>query len=113
MPFPLVGADFTVLVGVAGNTASIVVTNSSGKTTASQRLTYIPATVSYPLAGVSLYDGIYDPPEIFTTSPTPRRSRSSRAPRVGGSRPSQYLNRPTLTAPRDYTRLRSHQTTAN
>ena len=60
MPFPLVGADFTVPVGVAGNTASIVVTNSSSKSTPSQRLTYLPATVSYPLAGVSLYDGIYD-----------------------------------------------------
>lgn len=60
MPFPLVGTEFTVPAGIAGNTASIVVTNSSGTTTANQKFTYLPATVSYPLAGVSLYDGIYD-----------------------------------------------------
>src|SRR6185437_14726789 len=60
MPFPLVGAEYTVPPGIAGLSQSINVTNSIGSTIAAQKLTYLPATKPYPLPNASLFDGIYD-----------------------------------------------------
>lgn len=59
-PLPYNTALYTVPPGVAGTSAAITVTNSSGSTTASSQITYLPALQQYPVAG-QLVDGIYDP----------------------------------------------------
>jgi hypothetical protein len=59
-PLPTNTLLYTVPPGVAGTTASIGVSNSSGSTTASTNITYLPALQQYPVAG-ALADGVYDP----------------------------------------------------
>jgi len=59
-PLPTNSLLYTVPPGTAGTTASIGVTNSSGSTTASTKITYLPALQQYPVAG-ALADGVYDP----------------------------------------------------
>lgn len=59
-PLPTNTLLYTVPPGTAGTTASITVSNSSGSTTASTRITYLPALQQYPVTG-ELADGVYDP----------------------------------------------------
>ena len=59
-PLPLVGAEFTVPTGTAGTSADVIVTNTSGSTTVTQAITYLPAVQSFPLSGSTLMDGVYD-----------------------------------------------------
>jgi len=59
-PFPLQAAVYTVPPGTVGS-ADIQVTTSSGTTTASGAMTYLPAIQSFPLSGSVLAQGIYNP----------------------------------------------------
>jgi hypothetical protein len=59
-PLPYNALLYTVPPGAAGTTATISVTNSSGSTSASTSMTYLPAVQQYSVAG-QLADGIYDP----------------------------------------------------
>ncbi|HEY4381836.1 MAG TPA: hypothetical protein VGN01_15915, partial [Acidobacteriaceae bacterium] len=59
LPFPLVGAEFTIPPGVAGSTVDLSLTNSSGSTTLKQALAYLPPITTYAING-SLLDGVYD-----------------------------------------------------
>ncbi len=60
-PFPMEAALFTVPAGTAGAVANVTVTTSYGSATASNAFQYVPAVQSFPLAGASLMEGIYDP----------------------------------------------------
>jgi hypothetical protein len=57
-PLPVNSMLYTVPAGVAGNSATLTVTNSSGSTSSST-LTYLPAVQSYAVSG-QLVDGVYD-----------------------------------------------------
>lgn len=59
-PLPTNTLLYTVPAGAAGTTASLVVSNSSGTTTASKMITYLPAVQQYSVDG-QLADGVYDP----------------------------------------------------
>jgi hypothetical protein len=59
-PLPTNTLLYTVPPGTAGTTASIIVSNSSGSTTAATKITYLPALKLYPVEG-TLADGVYDP----------------------------------------------------
>jgi len=58
-PFPLQALTYTIPPGAA--TAIISVTSSTGSTTTSSGLTYLPAVQQFSLPGSSLAQGIYDP----------------------------------------------------
>ena len=60
-PFPMEAALFTVPAGTAGAVADVTVTTTDGSATASKAFQYVPALQSFPLAGASLMEGIYDP----------------------------------------------------
>ncbi len=59
-PLPTNAVLYTVPPGVAGTTAPITVTNSSGTTTSTTQMTYLPAVQQYSVSG-QLADGVYDP----------------------------------------------------
>jgi WD40 repeat protein len=59
-PFPMEAVLFTVPPGTAGQSADVKVTTGDGSATASAAFQYVPAVQSYPLAGSSLAQGIYD-----------------------------------------------------
>jgi DNA-binding beta-propeller fold protein YncE len=52
--------DFTIPGGAVGSTGSVSVTTSAGTTTAPTGITYQAAPETFPLAGSSLSQGIYD-----------------------------------------------------
>ncbi|WP_125485625.1 hypothetical protein [Edaphobacter aggregans] len=58
-PLPYNALLYTVPPGAAGTTATISVGNASGSTSASTKMTYLPALQQYSVAG-QLADGIYD-----------------------------------------------------
>jgi hypothetical protein len=59
-PFPTNALVYAVPSGVAGTTATIEVSNTSGSTTSSTPLSYLPAVQQYSVDG-QLIDGVYDP----------------------------------------------------
>ena len=59
-PFPMEAVLFRFPSGTAGMTADVVVQTNNGSATASGAIHYVPAVQSYPLAGSSLLQGIYD-----------------------------------------------------
>ena len=59
-PFPLQGVAYTIPPGVSGSAVNVVVSTSSGSTTATGALTYLPSTQPFPLTGSTLAQGIYD-----------------------------------------------------
>jgi hypothetical protein len=59
LPFPLVGAEFTVPQGTPGTSMNIAVNNTSGSTSVTQGITYLPAIQTFPVNG-QLIDGVYD-----------------------------------------------------
>jgi hypothetical protein len=60
-PFPMQAVLFTVPAGTSGASADVTVTSAYGSATASGAFHYVPAVQSYPLAGASLQQGLYDP----------------------------------------------------
>jgi WD40 repeat protein len=60
-PFPMETVFFTVPPGTAGAAADVTVNTSAGATTASGAFHYLAPLQPYPLGGVSLNQGIYDP----------------------------------------------------
>ena len=60
-PFLLQSIYYTIPPGTSGGSADISVTTGSGTATASAVLSYLPSLKSYPLAGASLVQGVYDP----------------------------------------------------
>jgi DNA-binding beta-propeller fold protein YncE len=58
-PFPMEAALFTMLPGTAGSAADVTVA-TTGSATASKAFQYVPAVQSFPLAGASLMQGVYD-----------------------------------------------------
>ena len=58
---PLEKMQFVIPPGTAGSLAAITVSNSTGSITQAKPLRYLPATKTFPLAGASLAQGIYDP----------------------------------------------------
>jgi WD40 repeat protein len=61
IPYQLQSLYYTIPPGSANSSADVVVTSSSGTTTASGAFHYLPAVQSFPLVGSSLAQGIYDP----------------------------------------------------
>lgn len=59
-PFPLQSVAYTIPPGVSGSAVNVVVSTSSGSTTATGALTYLPPTQSFPSTGSTLAQGIYD-----------------------------------------------------
>lgn len=59
-PFPMEAVLFTIPPGTAGTVADIAITTEDGSATASKALEYVPAAQSFPLAGASLMQGVYD-----------------------------------------------------
>jgi WD40 repeat protein len=59
-PFLLEAIAFTIPAGIAGTSADITVTTSSGSTTLAGGMHYLPAIQQFSLAGASLAQGIYD-----------------------------------------------------
>ncbi len=59
-PFPLQSVAYTIPPGVSGSAVNVVVSTSSGSTTATGALTYLPPTQPFPLTGSTLAQGIYD-----------------------------------------------------
>lgn len=57
--FPSNALRYTIPPGTAGTAATIQVNNSTGSTSASQPMTYLPAIQQYPVPG-QLADGVYD-----------------------------------------------------
>ena len=57
--FPSNALHYTIPPGAAGTSSSIDVTNSTGSTTATQQMNYLPPLQRYPVSG-QLADGIYD-----------------------------------------------------
>jgi hypothetical protein len=60
IPLPTNSVVYTVPPGVAGNTATIQVSDVAGSTTATTQMTYLPALQKYPVDG-ELVDGVFDP----------------------------------------------------
>ena len=60
-PFSLEGFTYTIPPGVAGTSADVTVSTSSGSVTARNGITYFPAVQQYQLAGAALAQGVYDP----------------------------------------------------
>jgi hypothetical protein len=60
-PFQLQAVYYTIPAGTANSAADVTVTSSSGNTTAEGGMQYLPALKTYPLAGASLAQGVYDP----------------------------------------------------
>lgn len=60
-PFPLQSISYTIPPGTSGASANVSVRSSSGSTTSSSSLAYLPATQQFPLSGAQLAQGIYDP----------------------------------------------------
>ncbi len=58
--FPSQAIHYTIPSGIPGATSAITVSNTSGTTTATQPMSYLPAVQQYPVSG-QLVDGIYDP----------------------------------------------------
>jgi len=58
-PFPTNSLLYTVPAGVAGTTATLAVSNTSGSVTSTTPLTYLPAVQQFPVDG-QLIDGVYD-----------------------------------------------------
>ena len=59
-PFLLEAVAFTIPSGTAGTSSDITVTTSSGSTTLTGGMHYLPAIQQIPLSGASLAQGIYD-----------------------------------------------------
>ncbi len=59
-PFPTNSLLYTVPPGVAGATATLSVSNTSGSVTSTTPFTYLPAVQQFPVDG-QLIDGVYDP----------------------------------------------------
>jgi hypothetical protein len=59
-PYPMQSVTYTIPAGSAG-TADVTVTTSSGSTTATAALNYLPSAPQFPLPGAALAQGIYDP----------------------------------------------------
>src|SRR5208337_1235014 len=59
-PFPLQSVAYTIPPGGSGSAVNVVVSTSSGSTTATGALTYLPSTQPFPLTGSTLAQGIYD-----------------------------------------------------
>lgn len=57
--FPSNALHYTIPPGTVGTSSSIDVTNSTGSTTATQQINYLPSLQQYPVSG-QLADGIYD-----------------------------------------------------
>lgn len=57
--FPSNALHYAIPPGTAGTSSSIDVTNSSGSTTATQQMSYLPSLQQYPVSG-QLADGLYD-----------------------------------------------------
>lgn len=60
-PFPMEVFAYTVPAGSRTGSVDVTVTTSSGSTTASGALTYLPPTQQFPLESSVLAQGIYDP----------------------------------------------------
>jgi hypothetical protein len=60
-PYPMEVFTYTIPPGGATGPVDVTVTTSSGSTTASGAMTYLPSTQEFPLAGSELAQGIYDP----------------------------------------------------
>lgn len=52
--------QFAAPAGAAGTSSDVVVTNDAGSYTLRNGLKYLPAVQKFPLAGSSLYQGVYD-----------------------------------------------------
>jgi hypothetical protein len=59
-PFPLQSFAYTIPPGTSGSAVNVTVTTSAGTTTASEAMSYLPATRQFPLNGSALAQGIYD-----------------------------------------------------
>jgi hypothetical protein len=59
-PFPMEAVLFTIPAGSVG-TATLTVTTAAGSASLPSSFHYVPAVQSYPIAGASLMQGIYDP----------------------------------------------------
>jgi hypothetical protein len=57
--FPSNALHYTIPPGTAGTSSSIDVTNSTGSTTATQQMNYLPPLQRYPVSG-QFADGLYD-----------------------------------------------------
>ncbi len=60
-PFPMEAVLFTIPAGVAGTASTVTVTTAAGSASLPNSFQYVPAVQSYPLAGASLMQGVYDP----------------------------------------------------
>ncbi len=60
-PYPMEVFTYTIPPGGVTGPVDVTVTTSSGSTTASGAMTYLPSTQQFPLAGSELAQGIYDP----------------------------------------------------
>lgn len=60
-PFPLEAVFYTIPPGTADTSADIEVQTSSGSTTLTGGMHYLPKPQMYPLAGAQLAQGVYDP----------------------------------------------------
>ena len=59
-PFPLQAVYYVVPAGVAGQSADVTVTSTSGTTTLAGGMHYLPAAQKFSLPGASLIQGVYD-----------------------------------------------------
>jgi len=59
-PFPLEAVQYTLPAGTSATGANVAISDSAGSVTASQAITYLPATQQFPLPGSQLTQGIYD-----------------------------------------------------
>jgi hypothetical protein len=60
-PFPMEAALFTIPAGTAGTASTVTATTASGSARLPGSFYYVPPVQSYPLAGASLMQGLYDP----------------------------------------------------
>ncbi len=60
-PFPMEAVLFTVPPDTSGQSVTVQVTTGDGSATATGAFQYVAAAQSYPLAGASLMQGIYNP----------------------------------------------------
>ena len=60
-PFNLQAASYTIPPGIAGSSAAVTVTTSSGTATTANALEYLPTVQQFPSLGAVLAQGIYDP----------------------------------------------------
>jgi hypothetical protein len=60
-PFPMEAVLFTIPAGATGTASTVTVTTAAGSASLPSSFHYVPAVQSYPMAGASLMQGIYDP----------------------------------------------------